>query len=65
MSIILHRLLNHIVMDWKVVAAVLLFFNEVILDLDLCNLIDSTSERLDEFLIVKAIALLLLACRGD
>ena len=45
--------------------AVLLFLNEVVFDLDLCNLIDSTSERLDEFLIVQAIALLLLACGGD
>ena len=50
-------------MDWEVV--VLLFFNEVVLDLDLCDLIDCTSERLDEFLIVQATALLLLACGGD
>ena len=50
-------------MNWEVV--VLLFFNEVVLYLDLCDLIDSASERLDEFLIVQATALLLLACGGD
>ena len=50
-------------MDWEVV--VLLFFNEVVFDLDLCDLIDSTSERLDEFLIVQATALLLLASGRD
>ena len=50
-------------MNWEVV--VLLFFNEVVLYLDLCDLIDSASEWLDEFLIVQATALLLLACGGD